>query len=132
MRELFTPIREYTPSSHEVIYEIVADMGEDGKKTIFSTNSYSACLKVVNEMNRENISNVSMSEQEFKALTGISVNVVLVVRDTEIATAELFAYKVKNTTIENENITYELCPHCESEVVLENKFVRQVCLNVVK
>ena len=76
-------------------------MGEDGTKTVFSTNSYSTCLKVFNEMNRENISNISMNEQEFKALTGVSVNVVLVVRDTEIATAELFAYKVKNTIIEN-------------------------------
>jgi predicted RNA-binding Zn-ribbon protein involved in translation (DUF1610 family) len=29
--------------------------------------------------------------------------------------------------MENENIVYELCPHCEEEVKLVNEFKVQVC-----
>ena len=94
---------EHAPINPSITYELIADMGEDGTKTIFSHNMLAPCFRVLNEIKEGNFASADIDEDELKTLTGISICIVLTAEDLDIitynteksATAELYAYKVK-------------------------------------
>lgn len=94
---------EQPPINPSITYEVVADFGEDGTKTIYSSNRYHACLVAIDEINIGELDNIDITEQELEDLKGLSISVVLTGVNLDIitygsemsASAEINAYKVE-------------------------------------
>lgn len=92
---------EHAPVNPIITYEIIADMGENGTKTIFSSDMLASCFRVLNEIENGNFESADLYEDELETITGLSVSVVLTAQDLDIitygteksATAELMSYK---------------------------------------
>lgn len=92
------------PQKPIVTYELVADLGEDGTKTIFESEDrleISMILRGIEDGELPNL-NIDLDEDELENIETISVNVVLTAQDLDIITygdeksamAELVSYKV--------------------------------------
>lgn len=96
---------KHAPENPVVAYELVADMGEDGTKTIYSSNDFSMVLYVVRQLedslNEDLLADFSEDEQ--KKCVGLSIYITLTASKLEIikydgemtAEYELMSYKVK-------------------------------------
>ena len=93
------------PEQPTVTYELVADMGEDGTKTVFESESLQEVYSVINSIRQGNldIPNADLYEDELEGLLGLSINITLTAQDLSIitygseqsATAELVAYRIE-------------------------------------
>jgi len=92
---------EHSPINPTITYEIIVDMGENGTKTIFSSDMLASCFRVLNEIENGNFESADLYEEELETIKGLSINVVLTAQDLDIitydtgksATAELISYK---------------------------------------
>lgn len=93
------------PECPVIAYELVADMGEDGTKTIYDSNDLSTVLYIVeqlkNPLNEDILAD--FSEDERKKCVGLSIYITLTASKLEIvkydgemtAECELMSYEVK-------------------------------------
>ena len=96
---------KHAPENPMVTYEIIADMGKDGTKTIFSSDNYSKVYNAMNEITKGNLSvpELDLYEDELENVVGMSVVVVLTAKNLDIirfdgetsASAEIMTYEVK-------------------------------------
>ena len=96
---------KHAPENPMVTYEIIVDMGEDGTKTVFSSDNYSKVYNAMNEITKGNLSvpELDLYEDELENVVGMSVVIVLTAKNLDIikfdgetsATAELVTYEVK-------------------------------------
>ena len=96
---------KHAPENPVIAYELVADMGEDGTKTIYDSNDLSVVLYVVeqlkNPLNKDML--VDFTEDEQKKCVGLSIYITLTASKLEIvkydgemtAEYELMSYKIK-------------------------------------
>lgn len=92
------------PQRPIVTYELVADLGEDGTKTIYECESLAETYVVIDEIRVGELDrpNLDLDEGELENIETISINVVLTAQDLDIidygneksAMAELKSYKV--------------------------------------
>ena len=92
------------PQCPIVTYELVADLGEDGTKTIYESGSLAEVYVVIDEIRIGELDrpNLDLDEDELKNIETIGINVVLTAQDLEIidfgteksAMAELKVYRV--------------------------------------
>ena len=98
--------QESAPTNPLITYEIIADMGESGTKTVFESESYPECYTILEELKIGSIrknSTVDITTQELEATQGLSINLVLIALDLDIfktpsevaAVAELQVFKAK-------------------------------------
>ena len=98
-------MKKHAPENPTVTYEIIVDMGEDGTKTVFSSDSYTKVYNAMNEITKGNLSvpELDLYEDELENVTGVSINIVLTAKNLDIirfdgetsASAELVTYEVK-------------------------------------
>ena len=94
---------EHAPVNPIVTYELIVDMGEDGTKTVLSTDNYAETLVAIDEINAGDYHRVDITEEELAEVVGVSVNVVLTATELSIvkfdgeesAMAELQVYEVE-------------------------------------
>lgn len=94
------------PQQPVITYELVADLGEDGTKTIYECESLAETYVVIDEIRIGELDrpHLDLDEDELQNIQTISINVVLTASELDIikydgetsATAELKSYKVVN------------------------------------
>lgn len=92
------------PQRPIVTYELIADLGEDGTKTIYKCGSLVETYVVIDEINVGEFDrpHLDLTEDELQNIETISINVVLTAQDLDIidygneksAMAELKSFKV--------------------------------------
>lgn len=124
--------QEHAPLNPMVTYELVADMGKDGTKTVFESGSYTEVLAVFEQIEKGNldIPNIDLYEDEMETLEGLYINLCLTAKELEIITlgteqtavAEVQAYKVQK---ENKFVD-GLCPRNWENTDISNLSEKQI------
>lgn len=93
------------PEQPIITYELVADLGEDGTKTVYECGSLLEVNALIDRIKEGDldIPNIDLYEDELENLESLSVNIVLTAKELEIiqydgeqsAMAELKTYKVE-------------------------------------
>lgn len=97
--------KKIIPECPVFTYELVADMGEDGTKTIYDSNDLSMVLYIVEQLKKPRNEDIltDFSKDERQKCVGLSIYMTLTASKLEIvkydgemtAECELMSYKVK-------------------------------------